>query len=180
MPVNNESGTSFRPKYLMSFHHFHVFFCFVNFYQKQRLEQVFGQNTCNFTKSDASAETLNQKLRKVKSVPYRFEGFLASQRFVKKPLNLFFFSSKCKIVNHHLMLVVRRFFNISISLTGKTFRLRSVTQYMIISTQFISKNNISVLVKFLFYFTVVSWSLMFLKTNQHADININTGTTRQN
>ena len=78
------------------------------------------------------------------------------------------------------MLVVRRFFNISISLTGKTFRLRSVTQYMIISTQFISKNNISVLVKFFFYFTVVSWSLMFLKTNQHADININTGTTRQN
>ena len=75
----------------MSFHHFHVFFCFVSFYQKQRLEQVFDQNTCNFTKSDLSAETLNLKLRKVESVPDRVEGFLASERFVKTPLTLFFF-----------------------------------------------------------------------------------------
>ena len=43
-----------------------VFFCFVNFNQKQRLEQVFGQNTCNFTKTVLLAETFC----------YRF-GFIA-------------------------------------------------------------------------------------------------------
>ena len=115
-----------------------------------------------------------------KSEKCSFEGFLASLRFVKKTIISFFSSSKCKRVNHHLMLLLRIFFNISFSLNGKTFRLRSVTQYMIILTQFISKKNISDLIKFFFYFTVVSRSSMFLKTNQHADIKINTGTTRQN
>ena len=86
----------------------------------------------------------------MKSAPDRFEGFLASLRFVKKTIISFFSSSKCKRVNHHLMLLLRIFFNISFSLNGKTFRFRSVTQYMIILTQFISKKNISDLIKFFF------------------------------
>ena len=57
-PITIKFGTSFRPKYLMSFHHFHVFFLFCQFLPETKIGTSLWPNTCNFTKSDLSAETL--------------------------------------------------------------------------------------------------------------------------